>query len=486
MLDTAWRQLRHGLSVATGRRIRVADVLALVAHLRATTAEFGPPDRGKLLETLGAAVDPEFRRSMDERRWRAVVRKAYEETVYYRDGLDRLGLRPKDLTLDRIADLPPTPKSALRALPEAFVSSRADAALQAYTTGTTGTPTSCWFSAYELDLTAAYGAVSLLINVGIGAQDIVGTCTSSRAVLGGHTLLRAAWLAGAATVVNGVIDPAETLSRLATPVHLAGKKPKISVLSLYPSYLSLLVQTGERLGYATGDFAVEKILTSGEVLSDALRQRAATFFGADVYDSWAMTEVFPFGGQVCAHGHLHFPADQGLVEVLDPVAFTPTGPGDVGSLVITPFLPYRETTLVLRLATGDLVRRLSEQPTCELAGQPATSPVLGKAALNVGTGKVPLYQRDILDLLDAQPQLPAPARYSVEVADDGFDLHVHGPEDPALLTALEERAVGAGLPVRKIVLHRLLNEVPRPSFSRALLHETIVMRDEEAGTWTLG
>lgn len=485
MLDTAVRQLRHGLSVATGRRIRVADVLALVNHLRATTTEFGRLERGQMLEALGAAVDPEFRRSMDERRWRAAVRRAYAETPYYRGALDRLGLRPADLTLDRIGELPPTPKSALRALPEAFVSSRAEPALQACTTGTTGTPTSCWFSEYELDLAAAYGALSLLINVGIGAQDVIGVCSSSRAVLGGHTFLRAVRLAGAATVVSGVIDPAETLSRLATPVHLARKKPRISVLLTFPSYLGVLIQTAEQLGYTTGDFAVEKILTGGEVLSDALRRRVETFFGAEICDSYAMTEVFPVGGQVCSQRHLHFAADQGLVEVLDPVTFTATEPGAVGSLVITPFFPYRETTLLLRLATGDLVRRLVERPTCELASLPATSPVLGKAVLSSGIGTRPLYQRDVLDLLEAQPELPAPTRYGVEPAADGFDLHVHGPEDPALQTTLETRAAGAGLPVRKIVLHRRPDEVPRPTFTRALLHETIVARDEETGTWTL-
>ena len=411
MLDTALRQLRHGLAVTTGRRIRVDDVLALVTHLRATVAEFGRLDRGRMLEALGAAVDPEFRRSMDERRWRAAVRNAYEGTVYYRDVLDRLGVRPKDLTLDRAAELPPTPKSALRALPEVFVDSRAHVAMEAYTTGTTGTPTSCWFSAYELELAAAYGAVSLLVNFGIGTCDMIAICTSSRTVLGGHTFLRSARLAGAGTVVIGVIDPAEALSRLTTPVHLPGKKPRISVLSAFPSYLSRLVQTGERLGYTAGDFAMEKILTGGEVLSTALRRRVETFFGAEVHEGFAMTEVFPFSGQVCTHGHLHFAADQGLVEVLDPVTFTPTAPGEVGTLVITPFPPYRETTLVLRLATGDLVRRLSEQPTCEHAGQPATSPLLGKAALTPETGARPLYQRDIHELLDARPELPAPLRY---------------------------------------------------------------------------
>jgi phenylacetate-coenzyme A ligase PaaK-like adenylate-forming protein len=76
------------------------------------------------------------------------------------------GYSPKDLTLDRIAELPSTSTSALRASPEVFINSRAEVALQACTTGTTGTPASCWFSAWERDIAAAYGAVSLLVNGG--------------------------------------------------------------------------------------------------------------------------------------------------------------------------------------------------------------------------------------------------------------------------------------------------------------------------------
>jgi acyl-CoA synthetase (AMP-forming)/AMP-acid ligase II len=231
---------------------------------------------------------------------------------------------------------------------------------------------------------------------------------------------------------------------------------------------------------------LERIICGGEVLSDALRGRVEAFFRAGVFDSYGMTETFPLAGLVCSQRHLHFAADQGLVEVLDPASFAPTAPGGVGTLVVTPFLPYRETTLLLRLATGDLVRRLEEQPTCELAGQPATSPLLGKADLSPGLGTLPLYQRDVLELLDAEADLPQPVRYGVEPAADGFELHVLGPpDDPALVARLEERAAAAALPISKIVPHRDLAEIARPQFVRALLHETVVVRAEEAGAWTL-
>ncbi|MGA8113679.1 MAG: AMP-binding protein [Actinocatenispora sp.] len=486
MLDTAWRQLRHGLAVVAGRRIRTADVEMLARHVRRTRAEFGRLDHEQVMEALGRVTDPAVREVADARRWRAAVKTAYRDTVYYRQTLDRLGLRPEELTYARRAELPPTPKSALRALPEAFVSDRSEPVLQAYTTGSTGVPTSCWFSTYELELAAGYGAMFRMMNAGLGPSDVLQIAASSRAALAVHTTLRSAQLIGAGFVLVGVIDPEEALARLATPVHLPGKKPRVSALTINPSHLGELVQAGERLGYRPGDFGLEQIACGGEILTAALTRRAEALFGATVRDTYGMTETYPVSGQNCTEGHLHFAAEQGLLEVLDPETFAPAKPGEVGMLVATPYQPYRETTLVLRYATGDLVRTLTEQPTCEMAGQPATSPLLGKAEFSPGQGSTRLYQRDILELLEAERALPLPIRYRTDPASDGFDLHVQGPEDDtALLSRLETRASDAGLPVRKIVLHDDLAGVGRPQFVRSLLRETVVTRDEEAGTWTL-
>jgi phenylacetate-CoA ligase len=485
MLDTAWRQIRYSAAVFRGGRIRVDDVRHLVRDILATWSEFGPGSREQLQTMRREAVNPEARRELDAQRWAAAVRQAYDRTVYYRDLMDRLGLTPDALTLDRAHELPPTTKAAVRDLPEAFVSSTAEPVLQAWTTGTTGTPTSFWFSRYELELASALGAVTFLVSNEVGPADVVQIAISSRAVLGLYNTLDACRLVGAAAFLTGMVHPTDTLERMATPVHLPGKKPQVSVLSTNPSYLGLLVDTAAREGYRAEDFGLEQILTGGEVLSSSLRARAEAAFGARVVDMYGMTETFPVGSQLCEEGHLHTSADQGLVEVLDPDTYQPAAPGEVGTLVVTPFPPYRETMPVLRLDTGDLVRPLAETPTCEMAALPATSPVLGRAAH--ATGGPPLHQRDVLDLLDAEPALPLPNRYATEPADDGHDLHVLARcDDPAVVARLESAARGRGLPVRRIVLHTDAATMPRPpQFVRALLHETAVVRDGRSGTWSL-
>jgi phenylacetate-coenzyme A ligase PaaK-like adenylate-forming protein len=485
MLDTAWHQLRHGLALVAERPIRAADVEALARHAAATRAEFGRLDRDQVLQAMGRAPDEGVRATINARRWRAAVRAAYEHTPYYRAQFDRLGLTPAELTFERRAALPPTSKAALRGLPEAFVSDTATPVLQAWTTGSTGNPTSCWFSAYELDLAAAYGAMFRTLVSGFGPADTVQLSLSSRAVLAVHSTMRSLQIVGAGCVLTGVVDPALTMARLTAPVHLPGKKPRVSSLTIPPSHLAEIVQLGERQGYDPRRFGLAEIHTGGEILTDALRLRAERLFGAPVHDSYGMTETFPVFGQECSQRHLHFAGDHGLVEILDPVTWQPTSPGGVGMLVVTPFPPYRETVLLLRYATGDLVRTLTGPPGCELAGQPATTNLLGKADFSPEAGGLRLYQRDVLDLLEGEPAIPLPARYHVELVDDGFDLHVLAPEDDhSVVARLEARAEAAELPIRKIVLTRDECQV-RQRFHRALLRETSVVRSAGGASWTL-
>ncbi len=372
-------------------------------------------------------------------------------------------------------------------MPEAFVSRDAKPVLQAWTTGTSGIPTSFWFSRYEIELASAMAAVSLVMSAGFGPEDVLQVCVSSRAILGLHNTVEACRLIGAASFVTGIINPSETLARLTAPLNLPGKKPRVSAISINPSYLGMLLQEAERLGIRPDDFGLERILCGGEILTYALRKRAEAAFGASITDNYAMTETFPLAGLVCSEGHLHVAADQGLVEVLDPASFRPTEPGDVGTLVITPYPPYRETMPVLRLATGDMVRRLKSDPSCELAGLPATSPLLGRANLSPASEDGPVYQRQILELLEGQTEIPLPARYALRSVPAGLQLNVLVDQlDPELLQQrLEDEIVRRRLPIVDVVLHHDLGTMPKPEFARALLRETVVVRDERSGSWSL-
>jgi phenylacetate-coenzyme A ligase PaaK-like adenylate-forming protein len=78
-----------------------------------------------------------------------------------------------------------------------------------------------------------------------------------------------------------------------------------------------------------------------------LKQRCRELFGAVQFlEGYGMTESWPFGGTLCADGHPHFEPSHGLLEVLNIETGAPARPGEAGTLVLTPFPPFRETTIV--------------------------------------------------------------------------------------------------------------------------------------------
>jgi phenylacetate-CoA ligase len=473
MLATALVQLHHGFALMSGRRLRVRDVERLVTDIAATRAEFGPS--GDLAAARGAALLPHERRPIDDRRLRRLGRMAYEGTAYYRHRFDAAGLDPRRLSLETLTDLPVTPKEALRDSPEAFVNHRAQPCYRAETTGTTGPPTAVWFSRYEIDLATAMTAVSFLIDYGLGSEDVIQLCLASRAALGINCLIRAAGLIGAASFSLGLVDPRETLARLAGTAALPGKRPQPTLLITYSSYLGLLVEVGEQLGYGASDFGLRQIMCGGEIVTDGLRHRAERLFGARLIETYGMTEISPANGQHCGSDHLHFDPEQGVTEVVSMDGNRLARPGEVGVLTFTPAYPYRETTLLLRLSSGDVVRRLPVGDLdCELAGLPATSRLLGKHAFVRNLAGHLITPRDLLEMVEGDPAARLPGRWAAEDVPGGFDLHVLArPGHAGLADRLHQRAAALALPVRRIVVHDDLERMPPATPVRADLREPI-------------
>jgi phenylacetate-CoA ligase len=240
----------------------------------------------------------------------------------------------------------------------------------------------CW---YELRVYAALTAISALFSGELTSEDIVQISTSSRGTLGNICLSSACAHLGAMVYLAGVTEPAHALALLAEKHHLAGKKPHTSVLYTYPSYLGALIECGLALGYRPTDFGLERIFVGGEVVTEGLKVRSQQLFGGArvIEGGYGMTELWPFGGQLCEQGHLHFEVSQGLLEVCNVETTAPTKAGETGTFVATPFYPYRETTLLLRYETGDVVQQLAEPLTCRLRHLPATGRLLGKLGLSV-------------------------------------------------------------------------------------------------------
>lgn len=187
-----------------------------------------------------------------------------------------------------------------------------------------------------------------------------------------------------------------------------------------------------------------------------------------------MTEVLPVTGRICSQDHLHIDLNVGFAEVIDLETGMPAAPGDPGTLVITPYYPYRECMPVFRYDTRDIVRRLPDESlTCELAAVPAMSLILGKAdSLLHLKGKI-VTVRDLVEIIEGLPSQPWPARFSARAIDDHIELVL--PEQALLGVTKEEverrfRAVGIDLHLADHVTQKFETAHLRPL--RADLLET--------------
>jgi phenylacetate-coenzyme A ligase PaaK-like adenylate-forming protein len=391
---------------------------------------------------------------MQCRCFRAQAVRAACETTYYRRLFEQLHLDPVQLHSEEITLLPLTGKEELRTSPDAFVCRTARPFLQAMTTGTTGRPTCVCFSAYELRIFSALMALSSLFTHDIEAEDIVQISTSARGTLGNICLAGACISLGAMVYLAGVVEPAHALALLSEPRHLPGKKPRTSHLYTYPSYLGTLVECGLHLGYRPTDFGLERISLGGEIVTEGLKRRSQQLFGpVQFLEGYGMTEIWPFGGRLCEEQHLHFEGSQGLLEVFNHETAAPALPGEIGTIVATPFSPYRETTIVLRYDTQDVVRAVAEPLTCRLRHMPATSTLLGKLNLSVRHEQGWTFPREVAEALEAVEEVPLPARYGFWAVEGGVAVEVVTRTTTAdVRSKIESSLERRGVPLRTLHL----------------------------------
>jgi phenylacetate-CoA ligase len=473
MIETALAQLRFATSMLFGRPFSLRSLDRIIDAMLDTYCEFGSiGSEGKEM-LQGPALDEETRREVQLRRFRKQAAHAARHTRYYAGLFERIRLDPQRMKYEDIQRIPLTPKEALRDDVGAFVSRAANPVFRTTTTGTTGWPTSTLFSDYEMRLYIALNAMGLLTQGEATPEDVVIVSTSSRATLGNTCAIEGTKRTGALVFLGGLVDPALTLALLSEELRIPGKKPRVSSMTTYPSYLGELVECGLRMDYRPSDFGLESISIGGEIVTEGLKRRATEVFGPVRFtEGLGMTETWPCVGRLCEEGHLHFEPSHGLVEVCKPDTCEPAAPGEAGTMVVTPFPPYRETTLLLRYDTQDVVRVLEGSTNCTLCNLPAVSNVKGKLRLSIQHENGWTYPRDVIEALEAVGEVPLPARFGFWAVPGGVAVEVVARGDRTIAerkiaSALEER----GVPLRELRLLEDKSQLAHPYPWRGDLRE---------------
>jgi phenylacetate-coenzyme A ligase PaaK-like adenylate-forming protein len=384
----------------------------VVAGLQASEREFGPAD-----DKTGAPLDaplytPNERVQLQLSRLRRLARRAAEQVPYYGQLFERAGVDPCRLNWQQLEQLPTTSRRKLCERPQDFIARDSCPVLTVETTGTAGVPTRVAFSEYELEVMRALGTIGFMLGRLITSEDVLVIATSPRA-LGSLNIATSATRIGAHVRLLGAQDPSAMLTALSTRRRMPGHVDRPSLLSANPSYLGMLVEAAPNAGLGPDDFGLRRIFTGGELLTAGLRARLAALFGEiEIDETYALTETLPFGARVCRDGHLHFEATNGVLELINPFTGGRAAAGADASAVVTPLPPVRETTMLLRYDTEDVVEALPDELGCELRHQPACSRVKGKlaACASLDDGRL-VTPRDVAEALEASPHVRLPARY---------------------------------------------------------------------------
>ncbi|MFL6113414.1 MAG: phenylacetate--CoA ligase family protein [Catenulispora sp.] len=418
MFETGIRQFRMAMSMVWGRRFDPDNIARLVADALETVAEFGEPGEEARHLTDGPLTDPKAQLSFASSGVKRTAERLAKESPFYRERFAAAGVDAAKLDLAGLGAVPVTVKADLIRQPADFLCTGSVRQLATRTTGTTGAPAEIWLSKYEMDLWPGLGALGAVIRDLLRPTDVMQVNVSSRATVTVFLDAAVARLVGAGCRPLGIIPADEALDSL-----IGGGA---TVWATCPSYLGQVEAAARRRGLGPADFRLRRIDVGGEVLSPHLARAARETFGAPANDLYGMTEVIPVTARTCSQSHLHHDINTGLVEYLDLATGEPAEPGAIATTVITPFFPYRECMPVFRYDTRDVVRRLDTATLdCELAGMPATSPILGKAGqlIRLGPDDV-VAPRQFVEAIEALPTRPWPARFRAELRDGRIRLTV--------------------------------------------------------------
>jgi phenylacetate-coenzyme A ligase PaaK-like adenylate-forming protein len=461
MFETGVRQFRMAMAMVGGRRISPRVIERLTGDVLATLREFGAPGDDVRVLLDGPLADPESREHFQLQALRRTVRRLGARSAFYAKLLADIDVRR--LTLSEFQALPLTSKADLVNRGPDLICHGATPYLSTRTTGTTGKPAEIWMSAYEARLWPALGALSGLLRGELRPSDCLQVNISSRATAAVQHAVETSRLAGARARVLGQVPIRQSLD------SLLDREP--TILSCYPSYLAMLVTEAQRQGLAPADFNLRIINVGGEVLSPALRAAAEGTFGAPITDTFGMTEILPVSGRFCDAGHLHPDLNMGFVEVVAPEGTEPAAPGELGRMVVTPYFPYRDCMALLRYDTADLVRRLPDGPLgCELAAIPAVSAIQGKASQAIATRSGTVTTRDIVEVLEALPSQPWPARYRATELGGVLLLTIPESALDGLTTAevarrFADRGIDAAVEVSSSELRRVRADLAEATFA---------------------
>lgn len=286
---------------------------------------------------------PEQLQALQLSRLQRLVRRAYEQTDYYRQLMTQAGFTPDDIRhLNDLQRFPLLTKSLIREHTPAIEAKDAEGLARFNTGGSSGEPLIFYIGRERVshDVAAKWRATRWW-GVDIGDPEIV--VWGSPVELGAQDRLRA-WRD---RLLRSRLVPAFEMS----PIDLDRYVGEIrdfapAMLFGYPSSLALIARHAEQQGVDMHGLGIRVAFVTSERLYDEQRADIERVFGCPVANGYGGRDA-GFIAHQCPQGGMHITAEDIIVEIIDGDGKV-LAPGEAGEVVVThlasgdfPFIRYR-------------------------------------------------------------------------------------------------------------------------------------------------
>ena len=297
-------------------------------------------------------------RELQAERFKAIVRRAYDNVPFYKQRMDAMGVSPDDFkTLEDVRKFPFTIKTDLRdTYPFGlFASPMKDIVRLHASSGTTGKPIVVAYTQEDLDVWAT-AIVRSLAGAGVTKGDIMQISYGYGLFTGGLGAHYGAEKLGA-TVIPASGGNTERQIMLMKDFGVTG-------IACTPSYFVHMIEVAGKMGIDMRKLPLRLGIFGAEPWTPEMRQFIEESAGIKAFDIYGLSEITGPGVACeceCQCG-LHVFEDLFYPEIVDPDTLEVLPDGQEGELVLTTLM--KQAMPMIRYRTRDLTSLVTEKCAC--------------------------------------------------------------------------------------------------------------------------
>jgi len=286
------------------------------------------------------------------------VKHVYENVAYYRDLMDKKGVKPEDIKgIDDLHKLPFLSKADLRdAYPYGLLGKPLDECVRIHSTsGTTGKRVVAFYTQHDVDLWEDCCARAI-VAAGGSNKDVCQVAYGYGLFTGGAGLHGGSHKVGCLTLP---MSSGNTERQIQFMMDL-----NASIICCTPSYAAYIGESLKEQGYKPEDIPLKAGIFGAEPWTEEMRQNIQNTLGIKAYDIYGLTETSGPGVafECSEQTGMHVNEDHFIAEIIDPDTGEVLPEGTKGELVFTAL--DKEAFPLLRYRTRDICVLSREKCSC--------------------------------------------------------------------------------------------------------------------------